>query len=172
LECTPPKYEEQKKVYKATRHLLSNLGLICKQQGLFRRLEESSKLYLNLKLLDKIAERESMKIGLLYVANGQETQREILMNEKGSDLYSEFVYSLGWEVDLETHKGFDGLLDIHSTGKTTIYYGNPTTELVFHIATFMPTKPNDAQQVHKVRNKLFISLYNTRKNILEMILFV
>lgn len=151
MECVPPKYEK-KEVYKATRHLLSNLGLIGKHQTCFVRLEESSKLYLNLKLLDKIAERETMKIGLLYVANGQETQKEILMNEKGSDLYSEFVHSLGWEVDLTTHKGFDGLLDINTTGKTTIYYADSTAEVVFHVATFMPTKPNDAQQVHKVRN--------------------
>lgn len=35
---------------------------------------------------------------MIYVAPGQEDQREILRNSTGSGLYSEFLKGLGWFV--------------------------------------------------------------------------
>ena len=35
----------------------------------------------------------------------QDDQKDILRNDSGSPLYREFVDSLGWPVDLKTHRG-------------------------------------------------------------------
>ena len=44
--------------------------------------------------------RDTIKIGLLYVAPGQENQREIFENEvvTASDSFVEFTNALGWSV--------------------------------------------------------------------------
>jgi len=108
-----------------------------------------------LKQLDKLNERETIKVGLIYVANQQEQQKDILRNDEssGSKIYKEFVQSLGWDVDLRTHGGFMGGLDENlTTGTTAPYYSNATTEVIFHDITRMPTKQNDSQQIQKKRH--------------------
>jgi len=66
---------------------------------------------LNLKHLDGSIERESHKFAVLYIAEGQDLQNEILKSEKGSDRFKQFVKTLGWEVSLLDHTGFKGGLD-------------------------------------------------------------
>jgi len=64
-----------------------------------------------------------MKIGVVYVGQGQEDQNDIFKNEAGSELYEEFVRGLGWMVDLRTHVGYMGGLDRNLTnGKVTPFY--------------------------------------------------
>jgi hypothetical protein len=77
----------------------------------------------------------------MYIAPGQEHETLILNNQAGSKLYENFLASIGWEVELETHKGFlaivsnpaysstfligfNGFLDPKSNGETTVYYAN------------------------------------------------
>jgi len=120
-----------------------------------------------LKELDRTPSRECIKLGVLYVAPGQEGQRSILKNDQGSELYEQFVEELGvsvrisfnllkhtcniGQVDLATHRGFMGGLDPYgSTGTTAPYYATSSLEVIFHIITRMPTKPDDEQQIHKV----------------------
>lgn len=50
--------------------------------------------YLNL----KIYSRETHKIAVFYIAEGQEDKCSILSNERGSQAYEDFVAGLGWEV--------------------------------------------------------------------------
>jgi hypothetical protein len=47
-----------------------------------------------------LCSREAFNIGLIYVAEGQETQGEIARNtaENCSNLYKEFMEGLGWQV--------------------------------------------------------------------------
>jgi len=45
-----------------------------------------------------IISRETIKIGIIYIKLGQETEQSIMENENGSDEYNQFVLSLGWEV--------------------------------------------------------------------------
>jgi len=42
--------------------------------------------------------RETHKIAVFYVAEGQEDKHSILTNTAGSQAYEEFVSGLGWEV--------------------------------------------------------------------------
>jgi hypothetical protein len=94
-----------------------------------------------------------MKVGVLYVAPGQETQRSVLANSRGSDAFEAFVDGLGAPTDLASHRGFLGGLDPQgTTGPTAPYYASPSTEVIFHVVTRMPTAPDDPQQVLKVRS--------------------
>lgn len=44
--------------------------------------------------------RETHKIAVFYVAEGQEDKHSILTNTAGSQAYEDFVSGLGWEVIL------------------------------------------------------------------------
>jgi len=94
-----------------------------------------------------------MKIGVIYVKEGQDDQNVILRNDTKSPLYYEFVRGLGWTIDVAQHRGYLGGLDPkHSTGTHSPYYANSLIEVVFHEVTSMPTIPNDPQQIHKKRH--------------------
>ncbi|KAL9645965.1 hypothetical protein ABK040_001072 [Willaertia magna] len=150
------KDELSRTVYKAFRALLNNIGFLSgASRPSFSLISANSRFYRSLKQLDKLGERETIKVGLLYVANQQETQKDILSNDEqsGSKIYKEFVQSLAWDVDLKTHDGFLGGLDENlTTGLTAPYYSNSTTEVIFHDVTRMPTKQNDTQQIQKKRH--------------------
>jgi len=141
-------------VFKAFRALLNNVGYLNPStRNCFARIDANHKFYRTLKQFDKIGERETIKIGVIYVGNNQESARDLIKAENGSDLYKDFIQGLGWEVDLKTHVGFMGGLDAGlTTGLTAPYYSNATTETIFHVVTNMPTKPNDQQQIHKKRH--------------------
>src|SRR5690606_21805851 len=69
-----------------------------------------------------------------------------------SDLFAEFVRSLGWPIDVQTHRAYLGGLDPKlTTGATAPYYATSTIELIFHDITSMPTT-DDPQQIHKKRH--------------------
>ena len=92
-----------------------------------------------------------LKIGVIYVKQGQDSQRAILRNDTQSELYSEFIRGLGWMIDIATHRGYLGGLDPKlTTGTHCPYYATSTMEAVFHEVTSMPTNPSDEQQIHKV----------------------
>ncbi|CAH0478129.1 unnamed protein product [Peronospora belbahrii] len=144
------------------RLFLSQAGLLpspdgeSKKKSTLRLLEHGPKLERSLKHLDKSPTRETMKLGVIYVGKRQQTQQEILHNEKGSRAYELFLSQLGWKVDMQTHRGFVGGLDTNpkslSNGKTTLYYASSHSEVVYHVVTMMPTKPSDPQQIDKKRH--------------------
>mmetsp|Transcript_11261 Transcript_11261/g.42165 ORF Transcript_11261/g.42165 Transcript_11261/m.42165 type:complete len:1524 (-) Transcript_11261:2260-6831(-) len=138
----------------AFRRFLSNVGLLNPDvRPRFTRLVNDNRFYLSLSHLDKLSERESIKVGVVYVKNQQEKQTEILKNDSASDLFNEFCLSLGWEVDLKTHTGFIGKLSTDgTTGDTIPYFSNATTEVVFHVVPWMPTKEDDSVQLIKKRH--------------------
>lgn len=45
--------------------------------------------------------RETHKIAVVYVAEGQEDKNSILSNTCGSQAYEEFIAGLAWEVSYE-----------------------------------------------------------------------
>ncbi|RLN96299.1 hypothetical protein BBJ28_00009332 [Nothophytophthora sp. Chile5] len=144
------------------RLFLSQAGLLSSPNGDLKKksslklLEHGAKLERSLRHLDKSPTRETMKIGVIYVGKKQRTQQDILQNEKGSRAYSLFLQQLGWEVDMQTHRGFVGGLDANpkslSNGTSTLYYASSHSEVIFHVVTMMPTKPSDPQQIDKKRH--------------------
>ncbi|XP_055977699.1 ral GTPase-activating protein subunit alpha-2 [Sorex fumeus] len=128
------------------RLLLDDLGMNSwDRRKNFHLLKKNSKLLRELKNLDSRQCRETHKIAVFYIAEGQEDKCSILSNERGSQAYEDFVAGLGWEVDLSTHCGFMGGLHRNgSTGQTAPYYATSTVEVIFHVSTRMPSDSDDS----------------------------
>ncbi|XP_064365960.1 ral GTPase-activating protein subunit alpha-2 isoform X4 [Dromaius novaehollandiae] len=128
------------------RLLLNDLGMNSwDRRKSFHLLKKNSKLLRELKNLDSRQCRETHKIAVFYIAEGQEDKCSILSNARGSQAYEDFVAGLGWEVDLSTHGGFMGGLQRNgSTGQTAPYYATSTVEVIFHVSTRMPSDSDDS----------------------------
>lgn len=97
--------------------------------------------------------KSELKVGVIYVKEGQYTEEEILDNNDTSPLFEEFLQILGEKVRL---KGFDkykgGLDTVHDlTGLYSVYTHWRGIEIMFHVSTLLPYEKNDPQ---KVRNRL------------------
>uniref|UniRef100_A0A8C6XN09 Ral GTPase activating protein catalytic subunit alpha 2 n=1 Tax=Naja naja TaxID=35670 RepID=A0A8C6XN09_NAJNA len=128
------------------RLLLNGLGMNSwEKRKSFNVLKKNSKLLRELKNLDSRQCRETHKIAVVYIAEGQEDKCSILSNPQGSQAYEDFIAGLGWEVDLSTHCGFMGGLQRNgSTGQTAPYYATSSVEVIFHVSTRMPSDSDDS----------------------------
>ncbi|XP_023684558.2 ral GTPase-activating protein subunit alpha-1 isoform X5 [Paramormyrops kingsleyae] len=128
------------------RLLLNLLGMNSwEKRSSFHLLKKNEKLLRELKNLDSRQCRETHKIAVFYVAEGQEDKHSILSNTCGSQAYEDFVSGLGWEVDLTSHSGFmGGLQRNRSTGPSMPYFATSTVEVMFHVSTRMPPDSDDS----------------------------
>ncbi|KAI7868261.1 hypothetical protein BDF14DRAFT_1881054 [Spinellus fusiger] len=137
LPAFPHESENPNVPFQQCRLLMSHLGLMNYEHlkdGSLRMLNKSSGLYRDLR-------------------PNQEDEQSILYNSKGSAMYSSFVKSLGWEVDIATHTGYLGGLERNLTnGIRTNYYCTSTLEIIFHDVTQMPTDQHDLKQLKKKRH--------------------
>ncbi|XP_077430905.1 ral GTPase-activating protein subunit alpha-1 isoform X7 [Vanacampus margaritifer] len=150
-EQREPETQTPQSVFYYCRLLINILGLNSwEKRSNFHLLRKNEKLLRELKNLDSRQCRETHKIAVFYVAEGQEDKHSILTNTAGSQAYEDFVSGLGWEVDLTNHCGFmGGLQRNRSTGQTTPYYATSTTEVIYHVSTRMPH-----DQDHNLTKKL------------------
>uniref|UniRef100_A0A3P9LB48 Ral GTPase activating protein catalytic alpha subunit 2 n=1 Tax=Oryzias latipes TaxID=8090 RepID=A0A3P9LB48_ORYLA len=141
-----PIHQEPKSPFYFCRLLLNDLGMNSwDHRKSFHLLKKNSKLLRELKNLDSRQCRETHKIAVFYIGEGQEDKCSILSNNAGSQAYEDFVSGLGWEVDLATHCGFMGGLQRNgSTGLTAPYYATSTVEVIFHVSTRMPSDSEDS----------------------------
>ncbi|XP_031435648.1 ral GTPase-activating protein subunit alpha-2 isoform X4 [Clupea harengus] len=141
-----PTYQEPKAPFYFCRLLLNDLGMNSwDRRKSFHLLKKNSKLLRELKNLDSRQCRETHKIAVFYIGEGQEDKCSILSNAEGSQAYEDFVSGLGWEVDLATHCGFMGGLQRNgSTGHTAPYYATSNVEVIFHVSTRMPSDNEDS----------------------------
>ncbi|XP_041810535.1 ral GTPase-activating protein subunit alpha-1 isoform X1 [Chelmon rostratus] len=151
VQQTEPETQTPQSAFYYCRLLINILGLNSwEKRSNFHLLRKNEKLLRELKNLDSQQCRETHKIAVFYVAEGQEDKHSILTNTAGSQAYEDFVSGLGWEVDLTTHCGFmGGLQRNRSTGQTTPYYATSTTEVIYHVSTRMPH-----DQDHNLTKKL------------------
>jgi hypothetical protein len=143
--------------YQFCRLYMTHTGAFLKQivdsKKKICMLNNTKALIRDIKGLDKKNGRETIKIGIIYIKLGQETERSIMENENGSDEYNQFVLSLGWEIDLEKHNGYSGGLDKNKTKESkAIYYCDSTLEIIFHDITKFPNDPNDKTHIKKKRH--------------------
>jgi hypothetical protein len=111
--------------------------------------------------------RMQLRIAVIFVGKGQEREPDILANTMGSSDYEDFLVSLGWEVDLTTHSGYRGGLEkTLKSGSKTQYFCSPTYEVIFHVATKMPTDLSDPTQLKKVSFWLCRSTSQKKKIII------
>ncbi|CAN9502302.1 unnamed protein product [Ophioblennius macclurei] len=141
-----PSHQEPKAPFYFCRLLLNDLGMNSwDRRKSFHLLKKNSKLLRELKNLDSRQCRETHKIALFYIGEGQEDKCSILSNSAGSQAFEDFVSGLGWEVDLATHCGFMGGLQRNgSTGLTAPYYATSTVEVIYHVSTRMPSDSDDS----------------------------
>ncbi|XP_078589673.1 ral GTPase-activating protein subunit alpha-1-like isoform X6 [Branchiostoma floridae x Branchiostoma japonicum] len=139
--------DDPKSPFHHCRFLLSQLGMLAwEKRPHLDLLRKNDRLLRELKNLDSRHCRETHKIAVIYVAEGQEDKHSILSNPGGSQAYEDFVAGLAWEVDLTGHRGFmGGLQRNRSTGDTAPYYATSTMEVIFHVATRMPTTTDDSR---------------------------
>ncbi|XP_068249956.1 ral GTPase-activating protein subunit alpha-2 isoform X1 [Palaemon carinicauda] len=139
IHCPTP--IESRSVFQLGRLLIDQLGLASwEKRRSINTLKKNDKLLRELKNLDNQKCRETHKLAVIYVAEGQEDKMSILSNSGGSAGFEEFVAGLGWEVELATHTGFlGGLQKNGSTGETAPYYATSLTEVIFHVSTRMPS---------------------------------
>uniref|UniRef100_A0A8C6TN36 Ral GTPase activating protein, alpha subunit 2 (catalytic) n=1 Tax=Neogobius melanostomus TaxID=47308 RepID=A0A8C6TN36_9GOBI len=140
-----PSHLEPKAPFYFCRLLLNDLGMNSwDHRKSFHLLKKNSKLLRELKNLDSRQCRETHKIAVFYIGEGQEDKCSILSNCTGSQEYEGFVSGLGWEVELASHCGFMGGLQRNgSTGLTAPYYATSAVEAIFHVSTRMPSNSDD-----------------------------
>ncbi|XP_051678722.2 ral GTPase-activating protein subunit alpha-1 isoform X3 [Oryctolagus cuniculus] len=146
MEQDEPIPQKPQSAFYYCRLLLSILGMNSwDKRRSFHLLKKNEKLLRELRNLDSRQCRETHKIAVFYVAEGQEDKHSILTNTGGSQAYEDFVAGLGWEVNLTNHCGFmGGLQKNKSTGLTTPYFATSTVEVIFHVSTRMPSDSDDS----------------------------
>ncbi|XP_043553757.1 ral GTPase-activating protein subunit alpha-1 isoform X1 [Chiloscyllium plagiosum] len=146
MEQEEPCPQEPQSVFYYCRMLLNILGMNSwDNRTSFHLLKKNEKLLRELKNLDSRQCRETHKIAVFYVAEGQEDKHSILTNTGGSQSYEDFVAGLGWEVNLTNHCGFMGGLQRNkSTGLSTPYFATSTVEVIFHVSTRIPSDSDDS----------------------------
>ncbi|KAJ2072624.1 hypothetical protein GGH13_002556 [Coemansia sp. S155-1] len=134
---------QHKLVYSARKTTVNYYVPLVKSESLFR----------DIRALDRIHARETIKVAVLYVGPGQWSEAEILSNSllDTSGSYRSFVDSLGWQVNLATFQGFTGKLESNgSDGESCPYYADESIEVAFHEAAAMPKDQKDMRQMGKV----------------------
>ncbi|XP_036881408.1 ral GTPase-activating protein subunit alpha-1 isoform X7 [Manis javanica] len=146
VEQDEPTPQKPQSAFYYCRLLLSILGMNSwDKRRSFHLLKKNEKLLRELRNLDSRQCRETHKIAVFYIAEGQEDKHSILTNTGGSQAYEDFVAGLGWEVNLTNHCGFmGGLQKNKSTGLTTPYFATSTVEVIFHVSTRMPSDSDDS----------------------------
>ncbi|XP_040189005.1 ral GTPase-activating protein subunit alpha-1 isoform X9 [Rana temporaria] len=140
-----PANQKPESAFYYSRLLLSILGMNSwEKRRNFHLLRKNEKLLRELRNLDSRQCRETHKIAVFYIADGQEDKQSILSNTGGSQEYEDFVAGLGWEVNLANHCGFlGGLQRNKSTGLSTPYYATSIVEVMFHVSTRMLSDSDD-----------------------------
>lgn len=104
--------------------------------------------------LDQVFVKSELKVGVVYIKEGQTSEEAILGNRNESPAFAEFLDILGEKVRL---KGFDrykgGLDTVHDlTGTESVYTNWKNIELMFHVSTMLPHEENDPQKLQKKRH--------------------
>ncbi|XP_050444478.1 tuberin [Adelges cooleyi] len=107
--------------------------------------------------LDWISPYELHKIGVIYVGMDQaNSEMDILQNQHGSPRYTEFLKGLGTLIkleDVDSQSVFLGGLERNGTdGKFTYIWQDDIMQVIFHVATLMPTVESDAKCNNKKKN--------------------
>lgn len=129
------------------------------------QLERNELLKRSLGIFDRITPYETHKIGVLYVGPGQMNRSEILANRIGSFRYSKFLKEIGQLISLEEvdpRVFYVGGLTAND-GPYAISWCDHLVQMIFHVATLMPTQmtdPNCNNKMAHIGNDLVCIVYN------------
>lgn len=125
------------------------------KHGLPIAVRETDQTRRSINVLDSMPHIDSHKIGVIYVGADQTSEQQILQNVHGSESYSEFLAGLGSLVRLAGCKINTGGLDRagDTDGKWTYVWSDEIQQIIFHVATLMPTRrDHDPQCNNKKRH--------------------
>ncbi|KAJ5980097.1 hypothetical protein N7481_007395 [Penicillium waksmanii] len=108
------------------------------------------------------------RIGVVYIDNHQTKEAEILANSGGSADYEHFLSELGTKVSLRNPQFNTQGLYADTDGESTYAWRDRVTEIVYHVATMMPTDfDHDPQCINKKRNigNNFVTIVFNRSNL-------
>lgn len=108
------------------------------------------------------------RIGIIYIDNGQTKESEILSNTGGSVDYEHFLSGLGTKVSLRNAQFNTQGLYADTDGEATYAWRDRVTEIVYHVATMMPTDfDHDPACINKKRNigNNFVTIVFNRSNL-------
>jgi hypothetical protein len=123
--------------------------------GLPLAVQETDQTRRAVNVLDTMPHIDSHKIGVLYIGPDQVTEQQILQNIQGSTSYSFFLSGLGTLIRLQGSKLNTGGLDREGDfdGKWTYVWSDEIQQMIFHVATLMPTRRDqDPQCNYKKRH--------------------
>ena len=122
------------------RTLLMDLGMLSwgAETSLFG-LEKSKRLVRELKHLDTAGGvREQHKIAVVYIGQHHRSKEDIVTASRTSAAFEGFLAQLGWAVNLDEHKGYNGRVKSSEfPGCVLPYYATPALEVLFHVTTRM-----------------------------------
>lgn len=108
------------------------------------------------------------RIGIVYVDRGQTKEAEILSNIGGSADYEHLLSGLGTKVSLRNAQFNTQGLYADTDGESTYAWRDRVTEIVYHVATMMPTDlTHDPMCINKKRNigNNFVTIVFNRSNL-------
>ena len=108
------------------------------------------------------------RIGVVYLDHGQSKEAEILANTNGSPDYEFFLSGLGTKVSLRNAQFNTQGLYADTDGEATYAWRDRVTEIVYHVATMMPTDfDRDPHCINKKRNigNNFVTIVFNRSNL-------
>lgn len=110
----------------------------------------------SINVLDMIPPLDIHKIGVLYVGPGQcNNEAEILRNRHGSTRYIDFLKNLGTLVSLKTAKENNLFINLETNGADGLFtyvWMDDIMQVIFHVATLMPTKDSDPKCTEKKKH--------------------
>lgn len=130
------------------QHVLLQLGFTIAPvpiplQPILLPVDETVKRAIN--SFDRNDTVDGHKAGLIYISEGQSTESDILANTYGTKAYDNFLAGLGTRVRLQdaafNTQGLDRVNDMDGTH--TYAWRDRVSEIVFHVATMMPTNTVD-----------------------------
>jgi len=96
---------------------------------------------------------DTHKIGILYVAPGQNDEREILGNSHGSPAYTRFLGSIGRLIRVRDQKDvYTGDLIPETDGEYAYAWWDDIVQVLYRTATLMPMLPFDPGFIYKKRH--------------------
>ncbi|KAH9856428.1 hypothetical protein C2E23DRAFT_517079 [Lenzites betulinus] len=111
-----------------------------KPVGRGRLVKDKSKIASFIRNFDLMPVIDTHKVGVMYVAPGQQHETEILRNTHGSPAYTRFLEGLGRLINLRGQADvYDGGLDPDTDGEYAYAWWDDIGQILFHTATLMPT---------------------------------
>jgi len=86
--------------------------------------------------------RFQTSVSIIYVPISHSSGKEILSitMKDASPHFHEFLFCLGWPIDMESHIGYcGGFRNAHISIQSSLYYSDLQNEIMFHVAPLIPS---------------------------------